>query len=124
MPYLKKIKGFLAMLLLICWAALLTNNFLYWHGHHLANGRTIWHAHPYKKSSSDNPFPNHKHADWELILLNTVATFLIPAAIFFAFALSAKLYAEKNSCAYKFSYIFATYLASLAYRGPPYRFSA
>lgn len=119
MSYLKKIKGFLAMLLLICWVALLTNNFLYLHGHRLANGRTIWHAHPYKKSSSDNPFPTHNHTDWELILLDTVATFLVPVAAFFVFIFLEKLYTKEYLYAFQSPSILAIHLANLSYRGPP-----
>lgn len=122
MHYLKKINSFLALFLFICWVALLSNNILYWHGHHLANGKIIWHAHPYKKSSSDNPFPDHKHADWQLVLLDASTFFLIATSSFFSFAFLEKLYFEKKIFAFKIPFVFAILFENLSYRGPPSSF--
>lgn len=119
MHYFRKTNGFLAVFLLICWVALLSNNILYWHGHCSANGKIIWHAHPYKKSSSDTSFPDHKHTDWQLVLLDASAAFLVAACPFFAFSFLEKLYFKKKFLVFNIRFVFAAHFANPSYRGPP-----
>lgn len=46
-----------------------------WHFHILPSGLVIEHSHPFSKNTSSNsPFQNHSHTEFEIIVLTLIAT--------------------------------------------------
>jgi hypothetical protein len=115
----QKIRKCVAILMLVCWSAMLSNNIVYWHGHKLANGTIIWHAHPYQKSSSDNPFPDHSHSNSELILLDLIANLLIVLNAFVCFSFVSFVFYKRKNNIFAYAIPYFTYFSLLPARAPP-----
>jgi hypothetical protein len=54
---------------------LLLNTAVYTHTHKLADGTFITHAHPYNKSTDDEPFKSHHHTKAESIFFEALGMF-------------------------------------------------
>lgn len=55
------------------------------HAHRLADGRLIWHAHPYCKDNPNSPIQSHPHTESEFFTLD-VLSHPVFLAVLFAFA--------------------------------------
>lgn len=64
---------------------MLVNIACYSHTHRLADGSIVTHAHPYSKSTDNQPFKSHHHTKAEFIIINALSllfSLLIVASIF------------------------------------------
>ena len=51
---------------------MVANKALFMHTHKLANGNLISHAHPFNKSTDNQPFKTHTHSQAELLLISNL----------------------------------------------------
>jgi len=88
-------KGTISTLILLSLIFILINVICNGHIHRIADGRIIFHAHPYQKNSQQEPVKSHPHTRFELYiydlithllefgLFNLIVWLLIFAAAFF-----------------------------------------
>lgn len=74
------------ILLLLVFLFQVYNKVVYTHTHILADGTSITHAHPYKKTSDSEPIASHQHTNGQFFLLSLVQLLYF----FFATALIAR----------------------------------
>ncbi|MBI9055765.1 MAG: hypothetical protein JEY96_18230 [Bacteroidales bacterium] len=59
--------------IMICFIGLLiADKVMYTHLHKLADGSIVVHAHPYKKSNTEDPRQTHTHSELEYVLLENL----------------------------------------------------
>jgi hypothetical protein len=88
------------------------------HCHKLADGRIVWHAHPFKKNK-DGSVPFHTHTDTELIVLDALSNPVFPAAIALVFLFVLKFFLRKASFASFVGFVSFYYALLFFRRGPP-----
>jgi hypothetical protein len=75
--FIQAIAKYVSGLVLLAMLAGMANAVLHRHSHRLANGRLVWHAHPYKpakQTTPDQPEPGHDHQDdYELLMLDLLS---------------------------------------------------
>jgi len=88
-------KGTISLLILLSLSIIFINVVTNGHIHRIADGTILFHAHPYQKSSQQEPVKNHHHTRFELFfydlikhllefgLFNLIVWLLIFAAEFF-----------------------------------------
>ncbi|MFT4033066.1 MAG: hypothetical protein QM669_11655 [Siphonobacter sp.] len=99
--------------------AMLINGVVFRHGHRLADGRIISHAHPFK-SNSKGPIQPHSHTSLELLLLDAVTnpTFDLPTLVNLDFKLTELASIIHYFFFFKETLLF-TQFSCFSHRGPP-----
>lgn len=121
MRVISRINSIFAIIALLSVLVLIANNILFVHSHHLENGQTIIHAHPYNLFAEGDSKPKHEHSKNELILINLFNNILVSIIIisFFTAFIRKNVVKEcvpivKNEF-YKTNY----FLSSISARPPP-----
>lgn len=80
-----RLKRIFSILLIVIMAALVVNKVVYTHIHVLPNGSVFTHAHPFSKSTEDNPGSSHQHSNTEIILLAQLDILILLISVAFVF---------------------------------------
>jgi len=118
-----RFKIFLRYFLLLLFLAYYGSITLFSHTHHVENGASIVHSHPFKTGTEKNPV-SHQHSKNEFVLIHLLTNFLTTAtflAISFkvceSFVRKIKLLKNDNN----FSRL--AFLSSNGLRAPPFKYT-
>ena len=82
------ILNFISYFMIFAVGFLLLNKAVYSHTHKLEDGTTIQHAHPFKKSTDNQPFKSHTHNESDLLIIQQLNNFFFTIAFLFALIIS------------------------------------
>jgi hypothetical protein len=124
--FIQAIAKYVSGLVLLAMLAGMTNAVLHRHAHRLANGRLVWHAHPYKPAkptAPDQPEPGHGHQDdYELLMLDLLSNPAFLLSFFAGMILAAGLlpvFATIRVLGWYRATWLAPSLPQISLRGPP-----
>jgi hypothetical protein len=96
------------------------NNVVYIHTHKMSDGSIIVHAHPFKKTDTNNiPVKSHKHTHFEYVVLDHLLLFVLFYVAILAIILALTIHKQFF---YKFQYLQKIGINQFYLRGPPSRF--
>jgi len=98
--YLHINRGFLAaiaLVLILSFGLQVLNKALYSHVHVMADGTLVTHAHPFDKSSDQEPVKHHEHTygEWQILEIGRNLYLVFPALLFLIFNFLLTVIAEK-----------------------------
>lgn len=111
------IERLIASLTLVLISLLILNNSFFLHSHHLSNGFSFSHAHPFKKPQSQDKPIGHSHSKAEILFLDQVDILFV-----IAISVSVAFYCLSNVAKFQpleFS-LKINYFTKFLGRAPPY----
>lgn len=111
------VERLIASLTLVLISMLIINNSIFLHSHHLSNGFSISHAHPFKKSQSQGEPMGHSHSKAEVLFLDQLNILFV-----IAISVSVAFYLRSNVAKFQ-PLVFSlqiNYFTKFFGRAPPY----